>query len=453
MEAFWIAFVVCALSCALVVRTFARHSRFTADSHSGPQKLHAVAVPRVGGLPILLGLLCGALVMRVVPGAGAAGRLIMLLLLAALPAFGSGLIEDLTKRVSPRVRLACTAVSAALGMALLGARVVGNDVAWLDALLQFAPLAVAVTLFSVAGVCNAMNIIDGFNGLASGCTLLMLSALAWVAFAVGDTALGSVAVMAVGAVLGFMIWNFPHGHIFLGDGGAYLLGFLVVELALLLVLRNPSVSPLLPLLICAYPVMETLFSIARRLRGGLVGAFLPDGLHLHSLIYRRLTRAGLGAGREPSAAVRNARTSPYLWLLCALSVLPAVVAWSNSLVLMSFALIFIGVYLGLYRDIVRFRTPQVLRAGVHKLRNSPAADEGVPELVHEAPQVHALAPASPVNAEAVSHKLVAALRARGPKDLAFEHKAAQRLLEGVVAGRQSVRGREVPRRRPQLEDA
>ena len=65
-------------------------------------------------------------------------------------------------------------------------------------------------------------------------------------------------------MLGFFVWNFPAGLIFLGDGGAYFLGFYVAELAILLLHRNPAVSPMFPLLLCIYPVFETLFSIYRR---------------------------------------------------------------------------------------------------------------------------------------------------------------------------------------------
>jgi UDP-N-acetylmuramyl pentapeptide phosphotransferase/UDP-N-acetylglucosamine-1-phosphate transferase len=367
MEAFWIAFVLSALTCALVLRTARLHARFTADGHSGPQKRHVGAVPRVGGVGLMAGLLCGALAL-VQAGDTA---LPLLLLLAALPAFGSGLVEDLTKRVSPRLRLACALLAAALGILLLDARIYSAGIPGLDALLAIAPFAVGLTLIAVAGVCNAVNIVDGFNGLASGCVLLMLAAIAWVAFAVGDASLGRVAVMAAGAVLGFMVWNYPHGRIFLGDGGAYLLGFVVVELALLLVLRNPSVSPLLPLLVCAYPVVETLFTIARRLRGGISCAFLPDGLHLHSLIYRRLTRAGVAQGQGRSAAHRNARTSPYLWALCALSLLPVVLAWNHTWALAALSLSFVAVYLASYRAVVRFCTPRWLRLQARASRAAP----------------------------------------------------------------------------------
>ena len=119
------------------------------------------------------------------------------------------------------------------------------------------------------------------GGLASMYVLMMLLAVAYVAFQVGDTLIFDAALIGTGAVLGFFVWNYPAGLIFLGDGGAYLLGFYLAELAVLLH-RNPSVSPIFTLLLCAYPIFETIFTMYRRkvVRGVSTGA--PDGVDLHT---------------------------------------------------------------------------------------------------------------------------------------------------------------------------
>jgi len=100
--------------------------------------------------------------------------------------------------------------------------------------------AYAFTLLVVAGTANAVNLIDGFNGLASMCVVIMMAAVAYVAFQAGDTVVLSLALAGIGATLGFFIWNFPAGLIFLGDGGAYFLGFWFAELSILLLVRNPG---------------------------------------------------------------------------------------------------------------------------------------------------------------------------------------------------------------------
>ena len=323
---------------------------------SGPQKFHARAVPRVGGIGIVVGLVSAVPALWYVnPSAGwlAAG-----LLACGIPAFGAGLIEDLTKRVSPRNRLFATAVSAALAIGFLDAVITRTDIPGVDWLVGWVACAALLTVFVVSGIANSVNIIDGFNGLASMCVVIMLIALAYVAFQVGDPVIGGLALAGIGAVLGFFVWNFPAGLIFLGDGGAYFLGFFVAELAILLLHRNPSVSPMFPLLVCIYPVFETLFSIYRRvmLRGQPAG--MPDGIHLHSLIYRRIMRWAIGKQSKRSAARRNSMTSPYLWMLCMTAVVPAMLFWDSTPLLGGFIVLFGLTYIALYWRIVRFKSPR-----------------------------------------------------------------------------------------------
>ena len=162
----------------------------------------------------------------------------------------------------------------------------------------------------------------------------------------------------MGAVLGFFILNFPGGFIFLGDGGAYLLGFVIAELAILLLQRQPVVSPMCPLLLCIYPVFETLFSIYRRkwLRGQPVG--MPDAVHLHSLIYRRFLRRATLDESVRDQTLRNSMTSPYLWMLCSMSVVPAMLWYDNTPVLAVTIVVFGACYVVLYWRIVRFRAPR-----------------------------------------------------------------------------------------------
>jgi UDP-N-acetylmuramyl pentapeptide phosphotransferase/UDP-N-acetylglucosamine-1-phosphate transferase len=193
------------------------------------------------------------------------------------------------------------------------------------------------------------------------CVVIMLAALAYVAFQAGDLVVGELALAGLGAVLGFFLWNFPLGLIFLGDGGAYFLGFLVAELSILLLVRNPSVSPLFPLLVCIYPVFETLFSVYRRRYVRALPASMPDGIHLHSLIYRRLLRWAVGDRSAKALTRRNSMTSPFLWALCMMPVVPAVLFYEHTVVLALLLGLFALTYMLLYRRIVRFRAPRWLR--------------------------------------------------------------------------------------------
>jgi UDP-N-acetylmuramyl pentapeptide phosphotransferase/UDP-N-acetylglucosamine-1-phosphate transferase len=342
----------------IVMRASMRMHHHSIDHDmDGPQKFHSRPVPRIGGAGVMVALIAGVLTAEW-NGAAVASEL-WLLLACSLPAFVAGMIEDFTKRVSPRQRLVATAVSAALAVWLLDGVITRTDIPGVDFVIHWAPAAVALTIFTVAGVANAVNIIDGFNGLASMCACMMTLAMAYVAFQVGDTFVFTAALITAGAILGFFVWNFPAGLIFLGDGGAYLLGFLLAELGILLVNRNPSVSPIFPLLLCAYPIFETIFTIYRRkvVRG--VATAAPDGIHLHTLIHRRLIRWTLENNLERRRLTRrNSMTSPYLWLLCMTSVIPSVLCWSNSTALSWFLLVFVIGYVWIYARIVRFKTPR-----------------------------------------------------------------------------------------------
>lgn len=335
-------------------------SRAGDHDFSGPQKFHARPVPRIGGIAIVVGMVVALTIGPwVSPGAVnlSAMQQAGLVMLSAVPAFGAGLIEDFTKTQTPRRRLFYAAVSALLGVHLMDAVIQRTDLPLLDFLVATEIGAAAVTVFVVAGVVNAVNIIDGFNGLASLCTVMMLGAIAIISYEVGDVLITMLAFAGIGAVLGFFVWNFPAGLIFLGDGGAYFLGFIVAELGILLIHRNPGVSPLFPLMVCIYPVFEVVFSMYRRavVKGESMGT--PDGVHLHSLIFRRLVRWGTGSKGPSLRNRRNSMTAPYLWVLCFSTLVPAVLWWDSTPILGFYITAFAFVYIGLYWRIVRFQAP------------------------------------------------------------------------------------------------
>ncbi|HJW11713.1 MAG TPA: glycosyltransferase [Albitalea sp.] len=351
-----LGFGVSAAITFFIIRFARTHVHWSGDADmTGPQKFHRTPVPRVGGVGIVLGLISALFLMWALhPGDTSLG---LILLACAAPAFLSGVAEDVTKSQSPRRRLFFTVVSAGLAAWALDAVVRRMGIPGFDWVMSFAAPAVVLTVFGVAGAANAVNIIDGFNGLAAMCVVMILGAIAYVAFQTQDTVIGLCALAGLGAVMGFFVWNFPAGLIFLGDGGAYFLGFYLAELSVLLLQRNPDVSPMCPLLMCIYPIFETVFSMYRRkfIRGRPIG--MPDGVHLHSLIYRRMMRWAIGNKSAKVLTKRNSMTAPYLWALCMMSVAPAMLFWNNPRVLAFFIVLFGATYVFLYSRIVRFRAP------------------------------------------------------------------------------------------------
>jgi UDP-N-acetylmuramyl pentapeptide phosphotransferase/UDP-N-acetylglucosamine-1-phosphate transferase len=359
MQYLALSFFVSLIITLLIVRFQHVHGKYTADHDlQGVQKFHVRPVPRIGGLGIVCAM--AALLCWFFFSGNSDRTSFSFLLLASFPAFFGGILEDCTKKIGSLVRLFLTMLAAVLGFWLLDAGVFRLDVPVLDMVIAFWPVSLIFTMVAVGGIANAINIIDGYNGLAGMVSVLMFAALGYVGFLVGDTLIWRLSLAMVGATLGFFVWNYPRGLVFLGDGGAYFLGFMLAELSVLLVARNELVSPWFPLLVLVYPIFETVFSVYRRviLRGGAPD--IPDAAHLHQLIYKRLVRWAVGSRLPKEKTRRNAMTSPYLWFLSSISIVPAMLFWRNTLLLQICAGIFILLYIMLYRRLVHFHAPRWL---------------------------------------------------------------------------------------------
>ena len=192
---------------AAIVGSQRWHGKLSHDHDlGGVQKVHTTAVPRIGGIGVMAGLLSGlAAFVYAFPGQIDQSQLnlILLLLFAGIPAFVAGVIEDFTKKVSVRMRLAATVASSLLASAMLGATVDELNIWGLDSLLVYAPVAIVVTAVVVAGAANAVNIIDGFNGLSSSTIVLMSAGLGLIAWQHGDTLVITLAALGAGAAVGF----------------------------------------------------------------------------------------------------------------------------------------------------------------------------------------------------------------------------------------------------------
>ena len=239
-----------------------------------PQNYHDKTTPRAGGIGILAGLsliLMGVFGFKLIP--------------SIILAFFSGIFEDLHNSLSPQMRLFLQFIAA------LTAIILTNSVVTYLGLGITLPywLGVLFSLFAIVGMMNAINIIDGFNGLASSVIFIILVSFAFVSYHHHNINLLFFISTIAGSTFGFFILNFPKGKIFLGDGGAYLLGFIVAIIGIFLASTYEDVSPWYVLAMFIYPVWEVLFSIIRRLIMGL-SPMEPDNKHLHTLVYKHITK-------------------------------------------------------------------------------------------------------------------------------------------------------------------
>lgn len=340
-----IAAVTSLLTCLVLVGTKKWHGAFSMDSSTGVQKFHTAPTPRIAGIALVVGVLAGYAASSHEVAAAEKRAILSAILMAGMPAFIFGLLEDITKKVSIKTRLLATMTSGLLGWGITGVSLTSVDIWGVDWLLGFTPVSVLFTAFAVGGVANAINIIDGFNGLTAGVSLIMLTAFGLIARELGDIPLAFTCLIIAGAVLGFFLVNWPYGKIFLGDGGAYFLGFTLAWIAILLPARNAQVSPWASLLICSYPIIEVGFSFVRKsLREGYHPS-QPDGVHLHMLANKRWSRRFFG---DFSQTLQNGLTSPFLWLYAAISCTAAFFSyrstWQCVLLLGASVLVYLVIY-------------------------------------------------------------------------------------------------------------
>jgi UDP-N-acetylmuramyl pentapeptide phosphotransferase/UDP-N-acetylglucosamine-1-phosphate transferase len=337
------------------------------DRPGGVRKLHVTSTSRLGGIVMVVA--CSVTLAVVLDNGHGPLPPELPLALAAVPVVLVGLLEDLTARVRPRYRMVAAVVSGALASAFSDGIVPRLDLPLIDALLRHLWFVLPLTWFMVAGACNAINLIDGAHGLAGGTALIMFGGIALAAGGSGDTVTLHEALIVMGALVGFLAWNYPRGRIFLGDAGAYFIGFMYAELSIQLVAHNSDLSPWYVIMLAGYPIVDTLFSMYRRgvlRRRKLMEA---DALHLHSLIFRRVAMPIERRRKRPSLRRANARVAPRLWLHGGLCFALAVLFHDNTPALWGCLAAYAVFYLSRYRALVRFAIGQARR-------RAPAAKDG-----------------------------------------------------------------------------
>lgn len=350
---FFVTFIATWLLCRLSRTVSVGH-----DSSTGVQKFHVKPTSRLGGIGIFLGLASSGLVDF---GVEEFRYYSFWFLLASMPVWLVGLVEDLTHRVGPTLRLVMATFSAAWLFGALGISVNRTDVWPIDMLLSVPGAPLCVTLLVVAGFTHAVNIVDGFHGLACGLVIIALGGLALMSWRVNDSLLLQMCFASLAVVLGFFVFNWPRGAIFLGDSGAYLIGFWVVELGILLVIRNPQISPMAPVVAGLLPLIETLFSMYRRniVRNHPVNQ--PDALHLHTLVYTRLLFNPALTYSDKELNILNAKVAVFFWLPAIIFTLLACVFSDSTLMQLLLILSYLSMYNFLYQRLVRFKAPFFLR--------------------------------------------------------------------------------------------
>ena len=250
------------------------------ETSKNPQNIHVNEVSRIGGIVIF-----GIIILECLFINYFKEKEYLYILIASTPAFISGFIEDITAKINPKLRLISSILSGILFVYLTSYVIKSIGIGFIDYFLSFDIVSILLTIIAISTLINAFNIIDGMNGLSLGSAIIMIFTVMFISFVIDDYLLFKIMLGVIIPIISVFLFNFPYGKIFIGDGGAYLLGFLVSISVILISQRNELVSPFASLLIILYPFYEMIRTIIRR-KAVSNDIMLPDDMHLHSLIYK-----------------------------------------------------------------------------------------------------------------------------------------------------------------------
>ena len=248
------------------------------------QTSHVGLTPRIGGIAILSGCVYGWYGTE-----NFSSNYLGYIILSGIPVLTLGLLDDFYFKISPIYRLMGASISSVIAIILLQTWIDRVDIIFVDQLFLLAPFAVLFTIFATTGVTHSFNLIDGLNGLSLGISLATAFFLTVIAWVTSDALVVLLCLVFFLSSLGLFLLNFPWGKIFLGDGGAYFQGHCLSWIAILLIVRNSEITAWAILLIFFWPVVETVFSIYRRMNEKK-SASVADREHFHQLVFDKIKK-------------------------------------------------------------------------------------------------------------------------------------------------------------------
>jgi UDP-GlcNAc:undecaprenyl-phosphate/decaprenyl-phosphate GlcNAc-1-phosphate transferase len=240
------------------------------------RKVHQKIMPRMGGLAIYIGFIAGFLILR--PEDPYAGAIILGSAIILL----TGMADDIFE-LSARVKLVGQLI-AAVTVVLGGVQIEFINLPF-GGELEFGPLSIPITILWIVGITNAINLIDGLDGLAAGVSTIGLATIGFMAMLKGDVFVMSIALILIVSTLGFLYFNFHPAKIFMGDTGALFLGYMIAVLSMLGFKNVTMISLVIPLIILGVPISDTFFAIIRRIVNKSP-LHAPDKSHLHHCLLR-----------------------------------------------------------------------------------------------------------------------------------------------------------------------
>ncbi len=243
------------------------------------RRMHKKPIPSIGGLAIY-----GSIILSVAVFLWPLSREMLAMLFGASVIVVSGFIDD-TKGLSPSMKIIFQLIAALIALyGGVNVESISNFLGEKGSIVSLGLLSYPLTILWIVGITNAINLIDGMDGLADGISAIAAITLSLTSFIFGNTEIGLVCLIIAGACLGFLPYNFNPASIFMGDTGALLLGYLFSVVTIEGVMKTTAtVAVVVPVLILGLPISDTLFAIVRRKLSGRSFAVADKG-HLHHRI-------------------------------------------------------------------------------------------------------------------------------------------------------------------------
>lgn len=236
------------------------------------RKIHKDIMPRLGGLAIFIGVIVGFIYLN--PHSEYMTNIIIGAFIIVL----IGILDD-KYTLQARYKFLGQLV-AAIVVASSGLLIEKFTIPFFGE-LQFDYLSYPVTVLWIVAITNAINLIDGLDGLAAGVSSIAMISILIMAFADSQLLVVALCVVLIGSTLGFLVHNFYPAKIFMGDTGALFLGYSISIISMLGLFKNITLfSFIIPIVVLAVPIFDTVFAIIRRLLNKKSIA-APDKLHLH----------------------------------------------------------------------------------------------------------------------------------------------------------------------------
>ncbi|WP_080843976.1 glycosyltransferase family 4 protein [Cytobacillus gottheilii] len=275
----YVTLILCFL-CSILITPFIIKlaHKIGATDKPNHRKVHQKVMPRLGGVAIFISFVLGFLILR------PESPYSLPILVGSIIIIITGILDD-KYEISAKYKLLGQLAAALVVVIWGGIDVEFINIPFMGEKLNFGIFTIPITVLWIIGVTNAINLIDGLDGLAAGVSSIALITISGMAIIMGNGYVIAIASIVLFSTLGFLFYNFHPAKIFMGDTGALFLGYMIAVLSLLGFKNVTLISFIVPIIILGVPISDTFYAIIRRIvnKKPLSEA---DKSHLHHCLLR-----------------------------------------------------------------------------------------------------------------------------------------------------------------------